>query len=195
MIDFENEIKKFEKLEKVDLNNSASNVEPIPTVDFQKLLVQYDKLSRLYYRVDQDISAIRQETEARKEEIRIKNEEITQLRRERIEAMGMLDNCLKSFADFANVLDRAMRLAKDSQNEPLLLSIKQLDNELLNLMGKMGVMPISALKTPLDPQCHHVINTLPTENLDQKNVVVDVVERGFTFGGKVLKPAKVVCTK
>ena len=137
MIDFDKEIRKFEKLDILKPEAFDSNQTNIESLDYQKLLSQYDKLNKLYYRVDQDISVIRQDVEVYKDELKLKNQEIEDLRKQKIETSGILENYLRSFAEFSNVIDRAMSVAEDAKNELLMSALRQLDSELQELWASL----------------------------------------------------------
>ena len=58
-------------------------------------------------------------------------------------------------------------------------------------LGRHGVAPIEALGTRFDPSFHEAMIQVPG---DEAGLVADVYETGFTFKGRLLRPAKVSVT-
>ena len=59
------------------------------------------------------------------------------------------------------------------------------------LKGK-GLERIEAKGANFDTELHEAVTTFPAPSEDQKGKVIDVVQTGYTLGGKVLRYAKVV---
>lgn len=59
------------------------------------------------------------------------------------------------------------------------------------LKGK-GLERIEAKGADFDTELHEAVTTFPAPTEDQKGKVIDVVQTGYTLGGKVLRYAKVV---
>ena len=59
------------------------------------------------------------------------------------------------------------------------------------LKGK-GLERIDAKGKDFDTELHEAVTTFPAPSEDQKGKVIDVVQTGYTLGGKVLRYAKVV---
>ncbi len=58
------------------------------------------------------------------------------------------------------------------------------------LQGR-GLEEIAAAGAPFDPHVHEALMQMPSEE-HEAGLVAEVVERGYTLGGKVIKPSKVV---
>lgn len=59
------------------------------------------------------------------------------------------------------------------------------------LKGK-GLERIEAKGADFDTELHEAVTTFPAPSEEQKGKVIDVVQTGYTLGGKVLRYAKVV---
>ena len=59
------------------------------------------------------------------------------------------------------------------------------------LKGK-GLERIEAKGADFDTELHEAVTTFPAPSEDMKGKVIDVVQAGYTLGGKVLRYAKVV---
>ncbi|WP_448007014.1 nucleotide exchange factor GrpE [Agromyces bauzanensis] len=57
--------------------------------------------------------------------------------------------------------------------------------------AKLGLQPFGEVGEPFDPQRHEAIFQQPSEEVET-DTVADVVETGYTLGGTLLRPAKVV---
>ncbi len=55
---------------------------------------------------------------------------------------------------------------------------------------KNGVKKIQAFGEPFDPQKHHAVMTESVEGFDS-DVVVDVLQEGYTLNEKVIRPSMV----
>jgi molecular chaperone GrpE len=54
----------------------------------------------------------------------------------------------------------------------------------------VGVEPIASIGTPFDPQMHEAVDMKPTD-ADQDGTVTAEYTRGYRFGDKLLRPARV----
>ena len=59
------------------------------------------------------------------------------------------------------------------------------------LKGK-GLERIEAKGLDFDTELHEAVTTFPAPSEEMKGKVIDVVQTGYTLGGKVLRYAKVV---
>ena len=66
-----------------------------------------------------------------------------------------------------------------------------LDKLMAFLKGK-GLERIEAKGADFDTELHEAVTTFPAPSEDLKGKVIDVVQTGYTLGGKVLRYAKVV---
>ncbi|MCU0226079.1 MAG: nucleotide exchange factor GrpE [Bryobacterales bacterium] len=57
-------------------------------------------------------------------------------------------------------------------------------------LRKMGVEPLPAKGHPFDPNQHHAIDMVKTADAPD-NTVLDVFQQGYTFKGKLIRPAVV----
>ena len=64
--------------------------------------------------------------------------------------------------------------------------IKQLEKSL----REAGLEPIECVGSPFDPNFHQAVFMVEDDSVDE-NTVVEEVQKGYIFGGKVLRPAMV----
>jgi len=65
-------------------------------------------------------------------------------------------------------------------------------NKFMNILSQAGLEPIHAIGQPFDTDFHEAITNIPAPSVDMKGKIVDVVEKGYLLGGKVIRYAKVV---
>lgn len=141
-------------------------------------------------------------------------DQVDRLERENIE---LKDQFLRLRAEFDNFRRRVAKEKEDIQEyasveavRPLLaivddferaLSVECADSgyakgiELIyqrlgDALRKLGVEPLDAAGKPFDPNLHHAIDMVKTSDAPD-NTVLDVFQPGYTFKGKLIRPAVV----
>jgi len=69
---------------------------------------------------------------------------------------------------------------------------KMIFTKLTSYLKTKGLEPIDAKGQDFDTEFHEAVTTFPAPSEDQKGKVIDVVQQGYTLGGKVLRYAKVI---
>jgi len=95
-----------------------------------------------------------------------------------LELLPIIDNLTRALASFEGELKNGLALIK-----------KQLED----ILRKHGAEEISALNQPFDPNFHEAI--LLKEHDGPENMVIEEVQKGYTFHGKVIRPAMVIVSK
>ncbi len=136
----------------------------------------YDRFLRAMAELDN----FRKRTGKEKEElVKFANEELLR------DILPLIDN-----------LDRALNHAEASSNfsafrEGLMMARDQL----LRTLAGHGLAPIECVNQSFDPNYHEAMMTVESPDHDD-NQVVDELEKGYLFHGRLLRPAKVsVCKK
>lgn len=63
-------------------------------------------------------------------------------------------------------------------------------SRMFETLKKLGLEPVEALGKPFDPNFHHAIELVNTSEADDQTVL-DELQRGYTFKGRLLRPAMV----
>jgi molecular chaperone GrpE len=105
----------------------------------------------------------------------------------RTRARGSL---LTEFLPVFDNLARALDAAEHHEEGKVLEGVRLTHNLFAGLLGREGVSEIPALDAHFDPHLHEAVITVPSEA--EEGIVVQVVEKGYTFDDKVLRPARVV---
>ena len=84
------------------------------------------------------------------------------------------------------------QLEKSEAGEAAIEGTKLIYNKLLGYLKTKGLEPIAAKGEVFDTELHEAVTLFPSPDEDIKGKVVDVVQTGYTLGGKVLRFAKVI---
>jgi len=87
-------------------------------------------------------------------------------------------------------LELALEHAEDAVG-PIADGIKMVLKQLLGVLERNGLEPIEALGRPFDPKVHEAISEIESAEVPKDNVAQEF-QRGYTLGGQILRPSKVV---
>jgi molecular chaperone GrpE len=96
-------------------------------------------------------------------------------------------------AEFLPVLDnleRALNAAEHHEEGKVLEGVRLTHSMFADLLRKEGVTEVDPLGEPFDPHMHEALMAQPSDS--EEGTVTAVFERGYVFGDRVLRPAKVV---
>lgn len=68
-------------------------------------------------------------------------------------------------------------------------------SKFLNFLAQNGVKEIDALGETFDTEKHEAITTVPAQSEDQKDKVIDCIQKGYTLNDKVIRFPKVIVAK
>ena len=99
--------------------------------------------------------------------------------------------------DLIPVVDDFERAAKASENELDTVKIREgnqlIFHKLVRILETKGLKVMDDLTgKPFDPETQEAITQIPAPTEQLKGMVIDVVEKGYTLGEKVVRYAKVV---
>ncbi len=93
-------------------------------------------------------------------------------------------------------LERAQEQADkdDEALRPLIEGIELTHKSFLDVLAKFSLERVDPVGEPFDPQLHQAMTMV--ENPDSEpNTVLDVMQKGYTLHGRLLRPAMVVVSK
>jgi molecular chaperone GrpE len=104
------------------------------------------------------------------------------------------EDVLKDLIPVVDDFERAIKAADQGENPNNVIEGKLLIyNKLLKVMESKGVKPMNDLiGKDFDSDTQEAITQIPAPTDDMKGKVIDVVEKGYTLGDKVIRYAKVV---
>lgn len=146
----------------------------------QELQAKYNELNEKYVRLFSEFDNFRRRTIKEKADLL------------RSAGEDVLKDILPVWDDF----DRAKKAMQASEN---ITSAKEgfdlIYNKFIDALKKKGVEEMQCIGQEFNPDLHEAITEVPAPTEDLKGKIVDVVEKGYFFNGKILKYAKVIVGK
>ena len=99
---------------------------------------------------------------------------------------------IKGFIPVLDDLDAAMKVLENAEDKSSLEGIELIYNKLFDYLKSCGLEKIDALGKDFDTDFHEAVTQFPAPSEELKDTVIDVIQTGYTLGGKVLRFAKVV---
>ncbi|QIK55337.1 nucleotide exchange factor GrpE [Dysgonomonas sp. HDW5B] len=87
--------------------------------------------------------------------------------------------------------ERALPNIPDDARE----GVELIYSKFLNFLAQNGVKEIDALGETFDTEKHEAITTVPAQSEDQKDKVIDCIQKGYTLNEKVIRFPKVIVAK
>ena len=87
-------------------------------------------------------------------------------------------------------LERALEAAERHEEAQLVEGVKLVEQSLRSALRKEGLAEI-ATDGPFDPHVHEALLTQPSDDAES-GAVLEVVQRGYRVGDRVVRPAKVI---
>lgn len=103
------------------------------------------------------------------------------------------EKVLKDLLPVIDDLDRAMESTATAQDiDAVREGLDLIVNKFQNFLKTNGVSEIEAKEQDFDADKHEAVTKFPAPSEDLKGKVIDVVQKGYTLNGKVMRFAKVV---
>lgn len=88
--------------------------------------------------------------------------------------------------------ERAMQMLEQSSDEAAKEGTALIYNKLMDYLKTRGLEKIEAKGEDFNTDFHEAVTQFPAPSEDMKGKVIDVVQTGYLFNGKILRYAKVV---
>ena len=187
-IDPEPTADELDALEVIDMELSEDQSEdaPISSQEDEKdaLLVQKDQIIKeaqeKYLRLYAEMENYKKRKELEKADaIKFGNEKLV------LALLPVLDS-----------FDRAVQHAFEGSEKPedALEGFVLIQKQFHTILEKIGVTPIEADNTPFDPNKHQAVMSEEKDGVES-NTVIKVLQTGYLFHGKILRPSMVVVSK
>ncbi len=85
--------------------------------------------------------------------------------------------------------ERAVEAADDKE-DPMYKGVEMILKQFMEILENLGVKEIPSKGEPFDPNVHSAVMHIDDESCDE-NVVVEVFQKGYTLGDKVIRPSMV----
>ena len=100
---------------------------------------------------------------------------------------------LKEMLPVVDNLERAIEHAVQAGTNPIIEGVQLVLRQFLTAFERLDVVPIEAANQPFDPNLHEAISQMESEA--PPGTVVQVLQRGYRSGDRLLRPALVVVAK
>jgi molecular chaperone GrpE len=98
---------------------------------------------------------------------------------------GMVSRLLPIIDNFERALGAA-----DGDEDPFRQGVRLIHRQLLEELRKEGLDPVEAIGRPFDPKCHEAVATEERDDV-APNQIVEEMQRGYQFRGRLLRPTLV----
>jgi molecular chaperone GrpE len=99
------------------------------------------------------------------------------------------ERIVKELLPVLDDLERALEAAEQHEEAKLEDGVKLVHRQLEQLLAKEGLAPV-ATDGMFDPHVHEALLTQPSES--EEGSVIEVLQKGYRLGDRVLRPARVV---
>src|SRR5579864_3392527 len=111
--------------------------------------------------------------------------------RERAEYVALAnERLLKELLPILDDLERALNAAEEHEEAQLEEGVRLVHRSLASLLERQGVKEIST-EGKFDPHVHEALLAQPSEEAAPGDVL-DVIQKGYTLGDRVVRPARVI---
>ena len=163
-----NEMRNSKQINDIDQEKESANL----AEDFEK---KFEDLNDSYLRLHAEFDNYRRRTMKEKADLlKTGNEKAI---------LGVLT--------IVDDFERALPNIPDDARE----GVELIYSKFLNFLAQNGVKEIDALGETFDTEKHEAITTVPAQSEDQKDKVIDCIQKGYTLNDKVIRFPKVIVAK
>ena len=148
---------------------------------------------------EKQVATLRSEKQALYEQLLRRQAEFDNFRkrmeRDRLESQDRIrTETLRHILPIIDNFERALKHAPVRDDEGndggLRTGVELIYKQLVDLIDKQGLEPIKAVGQPFDPHLHEAVTTTPTDEFTE-NTVLEELQRGYLYNGKLVRPATV----
>ncbi len=175
------EAEKEQKEEKSEASKGHAEKKKTKKTSAQKKLEalqeKYDELNDKYMRLYSEFDNYRKRTA--KERIELQKSASREVILDILPVVDDLERAIQSFEEH--------HLSEEAKK-----GIELIYNKLMNILRQKGLQVIEAKGQDFDTDFHEAITNIPAPEASLKGKIVDVIQKGYTLNGKVIRYAKVV---
>ncbi len=143
----------------------------------ETLQEKYDELNDKYMRLYSEFDNYRKRTA--KERIELQKSASREVILDILPVVDDLERAIQSFEEH--------QLSEEAKK-----GIELINNKLITILRQKGLKEIEAIEQPFDTDYHEAITNIPAPSKKMKGKIMDVIQKGYTLNGKVIRYAKVV---
>ena len=170
------------EVESPEFENSELNTETVETAVAAEVEALHEEVAKL----KEDVLRAQAETQNVRRRAEVDVEKAHKFSTEKFarELLDIVDN-----------LERAIAASPDDEVvKPLLEGVEMTRDTFLNTLAKFKVEVVDPEGHPFDPEFHQAISMVDAPDAEP-NTVLNVVQKGYTNHGRLLRPAMVVVSK
>jgi molecular chaperone GrpE len=95
---------------------------------------------------------------------------------------------VKALLPVLDDFERALKM--QTADTDFVKGIELIYQRMFDVLAKLGLQPIEAVGQPFDPNIHHAIEMVQTEEYEDQTVLAELL-RGYTFKGRLLRASMV----
>ena len=146
----------------------------------EKLQQEVERLNDQVYRLSAEISNIqKRNAKERQDAAKYRSQSLAQ------NLLNVIDNLERAIASPSE--------SEDAQN--LKKGIEMVYESFLYALKEDFIEEIDSLDQPFDPTLHHAVQTVPVEEGQEADKVVQVFQKGYKLKDRVLRPAMVIVSQ
>lgn len=153
---------------------AASASESAQAEQLQKLAAEKQDLTNTLVRLQADFDNYRKRTEKEHDQARHRG----------------VENLVEQLLPVLDGFDRALAAHDDPAYEDYRKGFELIRKQLWDLLAKQGVHRIESIGKEFDPNVHHAVEHVPTNDYPD-GAVIEEFQPGYTFHHRVLRPAMV----
>ena len=183
-----------EQTENTEVNNTPEENQTEETAETAPEENELDELSKLKSLVTEHESQI----ESQKKEYLFLMAEFDNFRkrtlRERTELVKTAaESAFKGLLPIVDDFERGLAAIKDSADaDTVKEGMELIYNKLIKYLEKSGVKAMNTTGEAFDAEIHEAVALVPATEEKMKGIIIDTIEKGYTYNDKILRHAKVV---
>ena len=183
-----------EQTENTEVNNTPEENQTEETAETTPEENELDELSKLKSLVTEHESQI----ESQKKEYLFLMAEFDNFRkrtlRERTELVKTAaESAFKGLLPIVDDFERGLAAIKDSADaDTVKEGMELIYNKLIKYLEKSGVKAMNTTGEAFDAEIHEAVALVPATEEKMKGIIIDTIEKGYTYNDKILRHAKVV---
>lgn len=146
-----------------------------PSVEVEELRAELDSLNDRHLRLAAEFDNYRK-----------RNERDRQMLASRLQV-----DLVRPLLDVLDDLERVVANSVDDDGATLAEGVRLVEKKFRTVLESAGLEPLDAEGQPFDPSVMEALMTLPTSDPAEDDRVADVFQKGYRFGGTLVRPARV----
>jgi len=103
------------------------------------------------------------------------------------------ERVIKDIIDLKEIVESALRMLKDKAEPSVIEGLELILSKIDDILESESVAEIKAIGEKFDPYYHEVVGVVESEKPD--GTIMEVVRRGYTMNGRVIRPCMVKVSK